>query len=140
MYKIKIASIGKMKESWLEEAFEEYVKRLRPSATIECVWFKNDEQLEQGIAEDTHVICLDPFGKEYDSVHFSGLLEESLLKGGSRLTFVIGGAEGLTADMRKKYPLISISKMTFTHQITRLILIEQIYRAFSILKKTPYHK
>jgi 23S rRNA (pseudouridine1915-N3)-methyltransferase len=140
MHKIKIASVGKTKESWLEEAFNEYVKRLRPSAAIECVWFKTDDQLETGIAEDSQVICLDPGGREVDSVQFANQLEDALLKGGSRLTFVIGGAEGLTPALRKNYPLLRLSKMTFTHQITRLILIEQLYRAFSILKNTPYHK
>jgi 23S rRNA (pseudouridine1915-N3)-methyltransferase len=139
MYKIKIFSVGKTKEAWLETAFEEYVKRLKPWTVIECSWFKNDEQLIQAVEKEDSVIALDPQGQQYDSVAFAHHVDVLLEKGGSRLTFVIGGADGLPVVL-KKNPIISFSKMTFTHQLTRLVLIEQLYRTYTILNDTPYHK
>ena len=68
------------------------------------------------------------------------LFQQQLEKGGARITFAIGGAEGFSEEVKKSYPLISLSPLTFTHQMTRLILIEQIYRATEILKGSKYHK
>ncbi len=133
---IKIISIGKTKEVWLEQALGEYTKRLASKAKIEFVLVKDNSQLVQQIEKEKLCICLDPKGKTMSSEEFSDYLE----KGGSRLCFVIGGPEGLPANLQGKYPTISLSRLTFTHQLSRLILLEQIYRAFEILKGTPYHK
>lgn len=140
MQKIKIISIGKTKEKWLQEAISEYTKRLSPYAQIESIWGKDDDHLLKLLINEKNIICLDPFGQEMNSEEFSQFLQASLLEGGSRLTFVIGGAEGLPLILRQKYPLLSLSKLTFTHQFARLLLIEQIYRAFEISKGTKYHK
>lgn len=141
MQKVKIVSIGKNKEKWLEEALQEYIKRLSPLLSVEFVLLKDDQQLEKTLEKESGgVICLDPEGKMMSSEEFAQHLHQNLQEHGSRLTLVIGGAEGLPQTLRKKYPLLSLSKMTFTHQCTRLILIEQIYRAFEIAKGTQYHK
>lgn len=140
MYRIRLISVGKTKEEWLDEAIQEYLRRLQPLASIELLWAKNDEQLMVLAEKDSAVICLDPQGKMMDSSRFSSFLMKELEKGGARLTFVIGGPEGLPEIMRSRYPLVSLSPMTFTHQIARLILIEQIYRAFEIARGSPYHK
>lgn len=140
MLKIKIISIGKTKESWLSEAIEEYAKRLKPVALLEFLWVKNDEQLKRSVEGDLGVICLDPLGKMMTSEEFSTFFEERLETHGSRITVVIGGSEGLPADLKTHYPLISLSRLTFTHQLTRLILVEQIYRAFEIARGSQYHK
>jgi 23S rRNA (pseudouridine1915-N3)-methyltransferase len=140
MHKIKIASVGKNKETWLEEACAEYIKRLQGAALIECIWVKTDEQLIAQAEKDQALICLDPNGVKLDSEGFASLLMQQLEEGGSRLTLIIGGAEGLPPPLKKTAKLISLSPMTFTHQITRLILIEQIYRAFEIHKGSRYHK
>lgn len=141
MYKIKIYTIGKTKESWLQEATLEYEKRLKSSLSFEWILAKNDEQLIQFLEKEPHFICLDPQGKQSSSQEFSHDLIALLEQCHSRLCFVIGGAEGIPAPLKAKAKgLISLSKMTLTHQITRLILVEQIYRALEIDKGSAYHK
>lgn len=140
MLKVKILSVGKTKESWLEEALQEYLKRLSPILQIEFLLTKGDEQLEAQCLKEKNLIGLDPKGKSVTSEEFATLLMKSLEKEGSKLTFVIGGPEGLSSRLKEKMSLISLSQMTFTHQISRLILVEQIYRAMEIQKGSQYHK
>lgn len=140
MLKLKIFSVGKTKEKWLEEAFKEYEKRLKPVMHIECGWAKDSQTLLEWAQKEPNVICLDPQGTLVSSEKFAEVLEQAWIKGGSRLTIIIGGAEGLPELLKKQFQLISFSPMTFTHQITRLILIEQLYRASEIQKGTQYHK
>lgn len=139
MLKITILSVGKTKEKWLEEAFEEYIKRLKPYVEIHCIWAKNDIQLIDLAQKERFLICLDPQGRQFDSEEFSKYLFKSFEKGGSQVTLIIGSAEGLPKELRQ-HPLISLSLMTFTHQMTRLVLIEQIYRAIEIHRGSRYHK
>lgn len=140
MYKLKIFSIGKTKESWLKEAIEEYSNRLGAILSIQWILAKDDPQLISLLSEETY-IALDPNGKMFTSEDFSTWLIKSLEARSSRLNFVIGGAEGLPPAISEgALAKISLSKLTFTHQLTRLILIEQIYRAFEIDKGTQYHK
>lgn len=140
MYRIRILSVGKTKEEWLEAAIAEYLKRLQQVATITFVWAKNDAQLLALAEKEENLICLDASGRMMDSVQFSSFLTKELEMRGARLTFVIGGAEGLPPSLKKEHPLISLSPMTFTHQMVRLLLIEQIYRAIEIDKGSHYHK
>lgn len=140
MIKIKLLSVGKTKEKWLSEALEEYSKRLSAVVQIESVWAKDDRQLLEWVYKEERFLCLDPGGQLYTSKEFSELLSQQWEKGGSRLTFVIGGAEGLPQELKERGTLISLSPLTFTHQITRLILVEQIYRAAEIQKGSHYHK
>ncbi|MBB65311.1 MAG: 50S rRNA methyltransferase [Waddliaceae bacterium] len=140
MLKIKIILVGRTKEAWLENAVQDYVKRLSSSTSIEWLVLKTNEQLIKQIDKERSILCLDPLGEKVNSERFCTLLFQQLETGGSRVTFVIGGAEGLPDQIRKKHTLISLSPLTFTHQIARLILIEQIYRAFEIRKGTGYHK
>ena len=141
MYKIKIFSIGKTKESWLEEALSEYEKRLGSLLSFEWVFAKTEQQLEHLLERCDRFICLDPMGTQYTSEQFSCELIRFLTEGGSRLIFVIGGATGIPLSIKKKScHLVSFSKMVFTHQISRLILVEQIYRAIEISKGSSYHK
>lgn len=132
MLKCKILSVGKTKETWLEDALAEYAKRLKPYMTVETLWAKSDDQLVEWVEKEDLVIGLDPKGRRF--------ISDCWEKGGSRLTFVIGGPEGLPPHIKKGYPLISLSLLTFTHQMTRLILMEQLYRAMEILKGSRYHK
>jgi 23S rRNA (pseudouridine1915-N3)-methyltransferase len=138
MFKIKVIAVGKCKEEWLKMAIAEYEKRL--SHTTEISWIQSDE-LEKAIKTETQFIALSPNGKLHDSIDFSKTIMSMLENNYSRITFVIGGPEGLSEDILKKARMVlSLSPMTFTHQLTRLILIEQIYRAFEIAKSSPYHK
>lgn len=139
MLKLTILSIGKTKEKWLEEACGEYFKRLKSSVLITYLWARNDAQLIEWAQKEGHYFCLDPAGSLLSSEEFADFLMHSWEKGGSKLAIVIGGAEGLPKEL-KQGPLISLSRLTFTHQITRLVLIEQIYRALEIQKGSRYHK
>jgi 23S rRNA (pseudouridine1915-N3)-methyltransferase len=138
--KLFIYSVGKTKESWLEEALFLYIKRLKPVIETQLIIAKSNEQLLSLIQKETHLIGLDPEGKEMRSEEFSSFLMKSLEKGGAKTSFLIGGAEGIPNTLKKNIPLISLSKMTFTHQMARLILMEQIYRGFEIAKGSEYHK
>lgn len=140
MYKIKIANVGKAKESWLENGIQDYLKRLKSTASIEFYFFKDNDRLAAFAEDAENVIALDEKGCLLDSLSFSEFLIDRLEKGGARLTFLIGGAEGLPKKIKKEIPLLSLSPLTFPHQIARLLLIEQIYRALEIGKGSPYHK
>lgn len=141
MLRIKIYTIGKIKETWLEEGIEEYQKRLKPSVIIEWHLLKTFFQLEQSLSSEASFIALDPNGKSLTSKAFSDWLQKFFIKNGSRLTFVIGGPEGLSKEIKERaQDLISFSPLTFTHQMMRLLFLEQLYRAFEIKKGTPYHK
>jgi len=140
MHKLRILSIGKTKETWLEEAIDEYLKRLSKTLSIEFVWTKNDEQLLALASKEPILVCLDAAGRMMDSEAFSTFIVKKFEEGGSRLTIVIGGAEGLPMQLKQHSTLISLSPMTFTHQLARLVLVEQIYRAFEIDKGSRYHK
>lgn len=140
MLKLKILSVGKTKEKWLDEAFNEYVKRLKPVVQIESLWAKDTAQLIEWAQKENHYLCLDPTGRLFTSEEWTDFLFQQFEKEGSRLTLIIGGAEGLPPEIKQQGILISLSPLTFTHQITRLILIEQIYRATEIQKGSHYHK
>lgn len=137
---ITIYSVGKIKETWLEEACAEYVKRLSTSVKIVAEWAKDDAQLLKATQKERLLLCLDPQGKQYTSEEFASMLTKKLEQGGARLGIVIGGPLGLPNELRETHELISFSKMTFTHQCIRLLLLEQIYRAFEITRGSPYHK
>jgi 23S rRNA (pseudouridine1915-N3)-methyltransferase len=137
MIKIKVLSIGKTKETWLQEALSEYEKRLTPLGSIEWILAKNDVQLEEFSKKEPKYIALDPQGKSMTSEKFAAWFSQA----GSRITFVIGGAEGLTPTLKANASLLwSLSPLTFTHQLTRLILLEQLYRAYEINRGGSYHK
>lgn len=160
--KINIRIVGrKSSEPWLEEGVAMYEQRLRPSSVeVDTTWHKDNAALMKGIEMDRSknhkVICLDPTGTQQTSEKFADKAYQWLDEGGSRLSFIIGGAEGLPVEL--KYPsyasgkktntkksndvpiLISLSELTFTHQFARLLLIEQIYRATEIKKGSGYHK
>jgi len=155
--KVNIRIVGRKSgsEAWLEDACEMYLTRLRPSGLeVDTTWHKDNPALVKGVETDASkgnvVVLLDPLGKTKTSEQFSEDLYEWLDRGGSRMSFVIGGAEGLPSEL--KYPtaaasgksqkpfMISLSSMTFTHQFARLLLIEQIYRGTEIRKGSGYHK
>lgn len=140
MLKLKIFSVGKTKEDWLERAIDEYLKRLQKIVHVECIWAKTDAQLLELIEKEPLVIYCDSEGVQYTSEEFSNFLVKKFIEGSSRLAIVIGGANGLPLAIKKSKELLSFSKMTMTHQMIRLFLIEQVYRAFEIQKGSKYHK
>ncbi|MCQ2815155.1 MAG: 23S rRNA (pseudouridine(1915)-N(3))-methyltransferase RlmH [Bacilli bacterium] len=158
--KIKIIAVGKIKEKYLKDGIAEYVKRIQPYSDVE-IFELNDYSIydsnsifeiekaktEEGksilknIKNTEYVITLDLNKNEPNSLQFATILDKSFQKGGSKITFVIGGSYGLSEEVRTRAnDSISLSKLTFLHQMTRLILLEQIYRSFKILNNEVYHK
>ena len=146
--KITIIAVGKLKEKYLIEAVNEYLKRLKPFATVEIVEIMEcrtiEEEAEKLLArlpKDSWVCVLDVIGEAMSSEEFAETIAKVTMRGQSNITFVIGGAFGMSEKVREAADLrLSLSKMTFTHQMTRVILLEQIYRSFKINRGEPYHK
>lgn len=136
MLKVKVFTVGKCKETWLLDALAEYEKRLKPTLQIEWKLAKDTEQLIDWTLGETF-IALDPNGQLFDSIAWSRKMNSL----GARLNFCIGGAEGLPPEILQRAHLKwSLSPLTFTHQIVRLLLVEQIYRATEISRGSGYHK
>lgn len=128
-------------EEWIADGCAEYEKRLTPITKIQTIFLKSDEELIKTVSQTKGtIIALDEHGKQPSSIEFVDIYYKGLEKGGSHVSFVVGGFAGLPEIIKKNYPLISLSKMTFTHQMARLILLEQIYRATEIKKGSSYHK
>ena len=130
---------------WTEDACRLYEERLRGNIDLRTTWFKGDAELAASVQKDRGTgrlqVCLDPRGKQYTSEDFSEQLYKWLEDGGSRLSFVIGGAEGLPQEVRDLYlPTVSFGKLTMTHQMARVLLSEQVYRGSQIRLGTKYHK
>lgn len=140
MIRIKIISPGKNKDTWLEDALQEYLKRLSPIAEFELIWTRDEKTFEKLVREERAVICLDPHGKLMDSVGFADFFHKAVESGGSKIAFAIGGASGFSEGVLAGKRLLSLSPLTFTHQMTRIILVEQIFRAFEIGRGSKYHK
>ncbi len=146
--KIKLITVGKVKDKALQSLIYDYQKQIKELEIIELEDEKTSDGMEKEglkilskIAPDDYVISLAIEGKMMDSVEFSQLIDHVFTHQSSSIVFIIGGSYGLSDQIKSKSKqLISFSKMTFPHQLMRLILVEQIYRAFSILKGHPYHK
>lgn len=158
--KITIAAVGKLKERYLKDGISEYTKRLSRFAELELIEVDDDhapeslstaqeaqvkhreaERLLKRVKDGSYVVLLDLAGEQLDSEGFSTKLENIMLSGNSHITFIIGGSLGLDQSLitAANYR-ICLSKMTFPHQLARLILLEQVYRAFKIMKNETYHK
>lgn len=158
--KITIAAVGKMKERYLKDGISEYVKRISRFAEVDTIEVDDEhapenlsgaqesqvkqreaERLLKRVKDNSYIILLDLAGEQANSEALSSKLENIMLNGNSHITFIIGGSLGLdkslieAADYR-----MCLSKMTFPHQLARLILLEQIYRAFKIINNETYHK
>ena len=158
--KIRILTIGKIKEAYLKQGIQEYLTRLKPYAQIELLEVNDEpivdnpnpsdikkaidvegDRLLKLIKPNEYVIALDLNKKEMTSIEFAKYIEDKMIIGGSSITFIIGGSYGLSDALKKRAnDAISLSKLTFLHQMTRLILLEQIYRAFKINRNETYHK
>ena len=151
---IRIIFVGKLKDEWLREALDEYVKRIGAFTRIETIEVKDESIIgkdyekikkEEGkriinLLDNDYAIALDINGKAFESVEFAHALKKAS-DSNKRLTFIVGGALGLSDEVLKRCHLrLSLSRMTFTNQMVRLLLIEQIYRAFMILAGKEYHK
>lgn len=158
MVNVKIVAVGKIKESFHREEINELVKRLSrycklsiievdeyklkddSDKMIELTLIKEGEALLKQIKSDEYVFLLDLHGNEMSSEKLS-LEMDKLISSGKNITFVIGGSYGLSSSVRERSNVrLKISPMTFTHQMCRIIILEQIYRSFKIINKESYHK
>lgn len=157
---IQIICIGKLKEKYWSEAIAEYSKRLSRFCSLEIIELKEARlpdkashaeeeavKMEEGrsilkaIKEGTYVITLEILGKQFTSPELASKIENLSLEGKSNIAFVIGGSLGLSEEVSKRANFkLSFSKMTFPHQMMRVILLEQIYRSFKINRNETYHK
>ncbi|WP_288929592.1 23S rRNA (pseudouridine(1915)-N(3))-methyltransferase RlmH [Dialister succinatiphilus] len=157
--KFTFLTIGKIKEKWMRQGIDEYLKRLSPIAKVEVlspdeekmpenpspalkekVMEKEGEKLLKYLKDEDFLILLDLKGKPVTSEELAHIIRQKMVSGTSHFFFMIGGPYGNGENIRKRANLkISISAMTFTHQMARLILAEQVYRAMKIIRHEPYH-
>jgi len=157
---IRVVAVGKIKEKFLQEGIAEYEKRLRPYVKLQVVELpeekrpqpaspaiesaaieKEGERILAAIPDGFFLISLDMKGQNWSSEELAASFGERELSGQNQLAFVIGGDLGLSPAVLSRSNLrLSLSKMTFTHPMARLLLLEQVYRAFRILRGEPYHK
>ena len=158
--KIKVVTVGKLKEKYLKDGIAEYSKRISRFAKLEMIELADEKTPDKAsesenqkileiegqrilskVSDRDFVIALAIEGKTFSSEEFSKQLEEASIKGFSTLTFIIGGSLGLAQGVKKRANLsVSFGRLTLPHQLMRLVLVEQIYRAFTIQQGSPYHK
>ena len=158
--KIKIVTVGKLKEKYLKDGIAEYSKRISRFAAVEMIELADEKTPDRAsdsenekildlegnrilskIGDREFVVVLAIEGKTLSSEEFSKQLEQASINGYSTLTFVIGGSLGLSPKVKKRANLsLSFGRLTLPHQLMRLVLVEQIYRAFTIQQGSPYHK
>jgi 23S rRNA (pseudouridine1915-N3)-methyltransferase len=155
--KITIVCIGKLSLDFLRAGADEYSTRVKRYAALKVIELKEEkggaknsdsaymreresQRLLERIPEGAYCVVLDERGKEQGSVEFATALERRMLHGNSEWCFVIGGAYGVNDTLRRRADsVLSLSRMTWTHQMARMLLLEQLYRAFTIIRKEPYH-
>jgi 23S rRNA (pseudouridine1915-N3)-methyltransferase len=158
--KITIVSVGKLKEKYLKQGIQEYLKRLSAYAKVDIVEVADEkapENLSEAemeevkrkegarilshVGDDTYVFTLEIQGKMLSSEEFAKKLDDLATYGKSKIVFIIGGSLGISKEVQARSDMaISFSKMTFPHQVMRLILLEQVYRGYRINRGEPYHK
>ena len=150
---IKIITVGSIKEKYLKDALDEYTKRIKKYTNLEIIEVKDEglveptkslileeEKILKHINDKDYIITLEIEGKELTSEEFAEKLDKITLES-STITFIIGGSYGLSQNIKDKAKFhLSFSKMTFPHQLFRVLLLEQIYRAFKINNNESYHK
>jgi 23S rRNA (pseudouridine1915-N3)-methyltransferase len=152
--RVRIAAVGRLKEAHWRAACEEYLKRLRPYATVEMVEVADRDithdavravstegaNLLRSIPESSYVVALDLGGPQLTSEELSASLAELMVGGHSDVTFAIGGSAGLSpAVLQRANETLALSRMTLPHQLARVVVLEQLYRAFRIMRNEPYH-
>jgi 23S rRNA (pseudouridine1915-N3)-methyltransferase len=157
LFKVKLIVVGRTKEDWIKEGIKHYQKLLKKYVDLKIIEIKEEkitkskdqktildsekERIEKYLEKDALRIALDISGDSFTSEELAKLFEKSLNRGYSNFALVIGGALGLSPEILSACPVkLSLSRMTFTHELSRVIILEQVYRAFSILAGTKYHK
>ncbi len=148
MLHVTLIACGKLKESYLRDAAAEYAKRLKTYMNLEVKELADGPdpgaealRIRQSIPENAYIITLEISGIELSSEEFADNLDRLMTGGVSHICFIIGGSDGLDDSITARADMhLSFSRMTFPHQLMRVIFLEQLYRAFRIIRKEPYHK
>jgi len=150
--KLRVVWVGKNRDPWVKEVVAEYAGRIRRYAPLELSEARDEkgaeaeemrrrecERLEKLVPPGATLVLLDERGEQMDSPGLAAYIGKQRDSGTGELVFAIGGAYGFSEEFRRRGRLLALSKMTFTHQMVRVFLLEQIYRAFTILNNEPYH-
>ena len=150
--KLRVLWVGKSRDFWVKEAIDEYAGRIRHYAQLELIDIRDEkgaeaedmrrrecERLEKKVTPGATLVLLDEAGEQMDSRTFAAFIGKQRDAGIAEMIFAVGGAYGFSEEFRSRGRLLSLSKMTFTHQMVRPLLLEQLYRAFTILNGEPYH-
>lgn len=150
--KLKVLWVGKSRDPWIKEGINDYAGRIRRYSPMELLDIRDEkgaeaeemrrrecERLEKQVSPGATLILLDERGEQMDSPALAAFVGRQRDSGVGELIFAIGGAYGFSEDFRRRGKLLALSRMTFTHQMVRIFLLEQIYRAFTILNGEPYH-
>lgn len=154
--KVALLQVGKTAEKYLTEGISVFELRLRKYATFEIFIIpdirnarnmtaaelkaREGDKILKFFKNDDYIVILDDKGKEFSTIEFSAWIEKTMILQKKRLVFVIGGAWGFSDEVYKKADMrLSLSRLTFSHQMVRLLFIEQLYRAFTVIKGEPYH-
>ncbi|QEK50374.1 23S rRNA (pseudouridine(1915)-N(3))-methyltransferase RlmH [Pedobacter aquae] len=154
--KITLLTVGKTEDKYILEGIEKYLKRLKHYIKFEIIEIpelkktkslsedqqknKEAEIIFKQLNHTDHVVLLDERGKELSSMHFADFMNKKMIGSVQQLVFIVGGPYGFDASLHQRaQDKLSLSKMTFSHQMVRLFFVEQVYRAFTILKGEPYH-
>lgn len=154
--KITLLTVGKTEDKYILEGIEKYLKRLKHYIKFEIIEIpelkktkslsedqqksKEAEMIFKQLNHTNHVVLLDERGKELSSMHFADFMNKKMIGSVQQLVFIVGGPYGFDASLHQRaQDKLSLSKMTFSHQMVRLFFVEQVYRAFTILKGEPYH-
>lgn len=159
LIQIFIIAVGKIKEAFFRESAAHYQERLKPYARVKVIEVPEAREEDRGEAatrkaleeeaqaitrhlrEDAHLVALSAEGKQMDSIGLASYLEELLTRGSSKVDIVIGGPLGLAPQLKKRADLLlSLSDLTFPHRLARIIILEQVYRSFKIIRGEPYHR
>jgi len=154
---IKIIAVGKIREKYIKIGIDEFVKRIQPYSSLQIIEISSEniysdsnidkildieaEKILKHVGENSFFIAMDIKGKQLSSEDFAAKIKDISLSGINQVVFAIGGAEGLSEKVKNRADFaLSLSSMTFVHQMARFFLLEQIYRAFKIINNEPYHK
>ena len=138
--KIVVLAVGKLRDRHMTALCDDYLARAGRHLSIEVVEVDDQSALERRWPSNGEVIALDPAGQTWTTERFARHIEERMVYGGKVSTFVIGGADGIPpALVARANVRLSLSALTFPHRLARLVLLEQIYRALTIVRKEPYH-
>jgi 23S rRNA (pseudouridine1915-N3)-methyltransferase len=150
--KLKVLWVGKSRDPWVKVAIDEYAGRIRRYMPLELIDIRDEkgaeaeemrrrecERLEKQIPHGAVIVLLDERGEQMDSPALAAFIGKQRDSGSGEMVFAIGGAYGFSEEFRRRGRLLSLSKMTFTHQMVRVFWLEQVYRSFTILNNEPYH-